>query len=83
MIIIAISHGRTTDDPFAHTIICEDEWVDPFNIINLLSFIYKEISVLPSTLDQVLVIEEDQLLASYDNEDGLGSEDQDHQLEIK
>ena len=82
MLIIVISYGREGREPFTQTCICEDEWIDPLNTVDLLSFVYKELQALPSTLDKVIVIQNDQITIEYDNEDGLGTEDQDMQLEI-
>ena len=82
MIIVATSYGRENCDPSTHTCICENDWVDPQDIASLSSFLYNELHTLPSTLDSIVVIQGEEIIASYDSEDGLGNEEQDNYLEI-
>lgn len=77
MIIVSIGYGRDAYEPFTYTCTCEDEWVNPQDVVALCSFIYKEHNVMASSLDRVLVIESGEIIADYDYEDGLGSLDQD------
>lgn len=81
MLIISIGHSHLRD-PFTYTCVCEDDVFNPHNMAEALTFIYKEHSILPSNLHQVLIIRDDQVLMQYDNEDGLGNEDADLYLEL-
>lgn len=73
MLIIAIGFGQTTD-PYTFTCVCEEDDLDPQNVESVIAFLEKEHDLLAISMDEILVIDQDRVLANYTYEDGLGQE---------
>lgn len=73
MLIVAVGFGQTTD-PYTFSCVCEEEDVDPQSVEAVVAFLEKEHDLLASSMDEILVIDHNQVLANYTYEDGLGQE---------
>ena len=78
MLIVAISFGHHSD-PFTRTCIVKREEVDVKELSSIIPLLYKEYQLPPFSIDEVLVIENDEVISRFDFDDGLGQplEDED------
>ena len=74
MLVVAVGFGHS---PFTCSCPCESDEVDPHDLPSILSLIDKEHHLIPTSIDELLVIDNDQVIATYDYEDGLGQREED------
>lgn len=72
MLIIAIGHGDTTD-PYSCSCDAKRGEVDPDDMESVLAcMMQKQMLTSRESVDELLVIEQDDVIAHYTWEDGLG-----------
>jgi hypothetical protein len=74
MLIIAIGHGNSTD-PYTCSCNAKSGEIDPTDMFSVLNCILqKQMLNSKENVDELLVIHDDDVIAHYTWEDGLGSE---------
>ena len=73
MLIIAIGFGLTID-PYTFTCVCQEDDLDPHSVESVLAFLEKEHDLIASSMDEIILIDQDQIVSHYDFENGLGQE---------
>ena len=70
MLIIAIGHGSTSDE---YTCSTDSSTINPKSVPEVLEAICKAQDLPESSVDELLVIQNDDVIAHYTWEDGLGA----------
>jgi hypothetical protein len=73
MLIIAIGHGETTD-PYSCSCDAKRGEADPEYMDSVLACIMQKQMLTKEGIDELIVVENDEVVARYTWEDGLGPE---------
>lgn len=76
MLIIAIGFGANSD-PYSCSCFVWNDKVNPHDMDSVLKYIVQKQALTRDTIDELIVVENDEIVAHYTWENGLGSEDPD------